>query len=125
MRRVNRKDFLQKKGESLSVREYVISALGYIVLGWCSSLFFGFIINTIGEQLGIPSFVEMGGFAMDNKVMGGAIGVAIAYGLKAPPLVMFSVLFAGAFGAELGGPAGSYVAALFATECGKVVYNTT
>ncbi|HLR79757.1 MAG TPA: PTS sugar transporter subunit IIC [Bacillota bacterium] len=119
------KDFLQKKGVSLSVREYVITALSYMALGLFSSLIIGLIIKTIGEQLGIPSFVEMGGFAMDNKVMGGAIGVAIAYGLKAPPLVMFSVLFAGAFGAELGGPAGSYVAALFATECGKVVYNTT
>src|SRR5699024_7377020 len=62
---------------------------------------------------------------MDNKVMGGAIDVAIANGLKAPPVVMFSVLFAGAFGAELGGPAGCYVADLLATECGEVVYNTT
>src|SRR5699024_9378764 len=108
-----------------SVREYVITALSYMALGLFSSLIIGLIIKTIGEQLGIPSFVEMGGFVMDNKVMGGAIGVAIAYGLKAPPLVMFSVLFAGAFGAELGGPAGSYVAALFATECGKVLYGVT
>src|SRR5699024_6000699 len=57
--------------------------------------------------------------------MGGAIGVAIAYGLKAPPLVMFSALFAGAFGAELGGPAGSYMSALLAIEFGKMVYKTT
>src|SRR5690625_3217664 len=67
----------------------------------------------------------MGGFAMDTKIMGGAIGVAIAYGLKAPPLVLFSALFAGAFGAELGGPAGSYVTALLATEFGKVFYGMT
>src|SRR5690625_6175449 len=67
----------------------------------------------------------MGEFAMDTKIMGGAIGVAIAYGLKAPPLVLFSALFAGAFGAELGGPAGSYVAVLFATEFGKLVYKLT
>src|SRR5699024_5249905 len=63
--------------------------------------------------------------AMDTKIMGGAIGVAIAYGLKAPPLVLFSALFAGAFGAELGGPAGSYVAVLVATEIGKSVYKLT
>src|SRR5699024_10300264 len=62
---------------------------------------------------------------MDNKVMGGAIGVAIAYGVKAPPLVIFSVLVAGAFGAELGGPAGSDVAALIATEVGKLLYGVT
>src|SRR5699024_12089615 len=100
------KAFLKKKGVSLSVKKYVIPALSYMALGLFSSLIIGLIIKTIGEQLGIPSFVEMGGFAMDNKVMGGAIGVAIAYGLNAPPLVMISVLFAGAFGAELGGPDG-------------------
>jgi len=71
------------------------------------------------------AFVEMGSFAMETKIMGGAIGVAIAYGLKAPPLVMFSALFAGAFGAELGGPAGSYMSALLAIEFGKLVYKTT
>src|SRR5699024_12777754 len=117
--------FLKKQGISLSVREYVITALSYIALGLFSSLIIGLIIKTIGEQTGLESFVEMGTFAMDNKVMGGAIGVAIAYGLKAPPLVIFSVLFAGAFGVEHGGSAGSYVAALIATEFGKLFYGMT
>lgn len=117
--------YLQKKGVSLSAREYIITALSYMALGLFSSLIIGLIIKTIGEQLSIASFVEMGEFAMDTKIMGGAIGVAIAYGLKAPPLVLFSALFAGAFGAELGGPAGSYVAVLFATEFGKAVYKLT
>lgn len=119
------KAYLKKKGISLSAREYIITALSYMALGLFSSLIIGLIIKTIGEQTGVASFVEMGAFAMENKVMGGAIGVAIAYGLKAPPLVMFSVLFAGAFGAELGGPAGSYVAALMATELGKLFYGLT
>lgn len=118
-------NYLQKKGVSLSAREYIITALSYMALGLFSSLIIGLIIKTIGEQLSIASFVEMGEFAMDTKIMGGAIGVAIAYGLKAPPLVLFSALFAGAFGAELGGPAGSYVAVLFATEFGKAVYKLT
>src|SRR5699024_4369124 len=69
--------------------------------------------------------IDIGTFAMDDKIMGGAIGIAIAYGLKAPPLVLFSVLFAGAFGAELGGPAVSYVAAGFATGMGKLIYKLT
>ncbi|WP_284140822.1 MULTISPECIES: PTS sugar transporter subunit IIC [unclassified Virgibacillus] len=126
------KAFLQKKGVSLSLRAYVITALSYMALGLFSSLIIGLIIKTIGEQLSSYQFstvgaylVEMGTFAMDPKIMGGAIGVAIAYGLKAPPLVLFSALFAGAFGADLGGPAGSYVTALFATEIGKLVYKTT
>lgn len=117
--------FLAKKNISLSVREYVITALSFMALGLFSSLIIGLIFKTVGEQLGVASFVEIGTFAMDSKIMGGAIGVAIAYGLKAPPLVLFSALFAGAFGAELGGPAGSYVAVLFATEFGKLVYKMT
>src|SRR5690625_340897 len=124
--------FLNKKGVTLSARDYIITALSYMALGLFSSLIIGLIMKTAGEQLEAfnfvttgQMFVEMGSFAMDHKIMGGAIGVAIAYGLKAPPLVLFSALFAGAFGAELGGPAGSYVAVLFATEIGKVVYGLT
>ncbi len=125
------KAFLRRKGISLSVREYVVTALSYMALGLFSSLIIGLIIQTVGEQaveLGfqrLDFLIEMGSYAMGTKIMGGAIGVAIAYGLKAPPLVLFSALFAGAFGAELGGPAGSYVTALFATEFGKAVYKTT
>ncbi len=117
--------FLSKKGVTLSPREYFITALSYMALGLFSSLIMGLIIKTIGQQLNIESFIEMGSFAMEPKIMGGAIGVAIAYGLKAPPLVLFSALFAGAFGAELGGPAASYVAVIFATEIGKIFYKLT
>ena len=117
--------FLKRKGISLSVKEYVITALSYMALGLFSSLIMGLILNTLGEQLNLSYLEEMGMFAMDDKIVGGAIGVAIAYGLKAPPLVMFSALFAGAFGSELGGPVGSYVSALFAIEFGKLVYKTT
>lgn len=117
--------FLQKKGVSLSVKEYLITALSYMALGLFSSLIMGLILNTAGEQLNISYLEEMGTFAMDDKIVGGAIGVAIAYGLKAPPLVMFSALFAGAFGSELGGPVGSYIAALVAIEFGKIVYKLT
>lgn len=119
------KKFLKKKGIDLSIKAYMITALSYMALGLFSSLIIGLIIKTIGDQLQIESFVEMGSFAMDTKVMGGAIGVAIAYGLKAPPLVLFSALFAGSFGAELGGPAGSYVSTIVAVEFGKLVYQLT
>ncbi|MCC2250664.1 MAG: PTS transporter subunit IIC [Bacillota bacterium] len=126
------KNFLTRKGVSLSGKTYFITALSYMALGLFSSLIIGLIIKTAGEKIIIlaspdlaNALIEMGNFAMDTKVMGGAIGVAIAYGLKAPPLVLFSALFAGAFGAELGGPAGSYVTALIATEFGKMVYQET
>ncbi|MFG6121203.1 PTS transporter subunit IIC [Thalassobacillus sp. B23F22_16] len=124
------KKFFERKGVTLSARDYFITALSFMALGLFSSLIIGLIIKTLGEQLHFwpmlsASFIEMGEFAMDVKIWGGAIGIAIAYGLKAPPLVMFAALFSGAFGAELGGPAGSYVTALVATEIGKLISKET
>ncbi|MFZ0368234.1 MAG: PTS sugar transporter subunit IIC [Halobacillus sp.] len=123
------KAFLDRKGIHISVHTYLITALSYMALGLFSSLIIGLIIKTTGEQLNLgiisDAFIEMGTFAMDSKIWGGAIGAAIAYGLKAPPLVIFASLFSGAYGAELGGPAGSYIAALIATEFGKMVSKET
>ena len=125
--------FLKRKNIELSAHAYFITALSYMALGLFSSLIIGLIINTLGEQLehflGASSisefFIEMGTFAMDGKIVGGAIGIAVAYSLKAPPLVLFSTLFAGAFGYSLGGPVGAYVSVLFATEFGKIVSKET
>ncbi|MFC7320282.1 PTS transporter subunit IIC [Halobacillus campisalis] len=117
--------FLERKGVHISVHAYFITALSYMALGLFSSLIIGLIIETIGNQTNLDHLKEMGEFAMDTKIWGGAIGVAIAYGLKAPPLVIFAALFSGAFGAELGGPAGSYVSALIATEFGKIISKET
>lgn len=94
-----------------------------MALGLFSSLIIGLIIRTAGQQTDIEMMVRMGQMAMD--LMGPAIGVAIAYGLKAPPLVIFASAAAGAFGAASGGPAGAYVAALLATECGKLIAGST
>src|SRR5690625_4963033 len=108
------KSFLDRKGISLSPREYFITASSFMALCLFASLIIGLIIKSTAGQEIISDYVprlaeglrEMVGFAMDSKIMGGARGVAIAYGLKAPPMVLFSALFAGAFGAEVGGPAG-------------------
>lgn len=116
---------LKKKGISLSPKEYFINALSFMALGLFSSLLMGLIIETLGKQLGIESFVEIGQFAKDPKIVGAAIGVAVAYSLKAPPLILFSAVFAGAFGGLLGGPVGSYITVLLATEFGKLVYRLT
>lgn len=117
------KSFLHKKGVTLSPRVYLIDGLSYMALGLFSSLIIGLIIKTVGDQLGWTWFTEMGVLAMG--LMGPAIGAAVAYGLKAPPLVLFATVIAGAAGAQLGGPAGSFIAALFATEIGKVVSKET
>ncbi|MCM3619500.1 PTS sugar transporter subunit IIC [Sutcliffiella horikoshii] len=115
--------FLHKKGVTLSARVYLIDGLSYMALGLFSSLIIGLIIKTVGDQLGWTLFTDMGVLAMG--LMGPAIGAAVAYGLKAPPLVLFATVIAGAAGAQLGGPAGSFVAALLATEAGKLVSKET
>ncbi|MGD6872953.1 PTS transporter subunit IIC [Sutcliffiella horikoshii] len=117
------KFFLHKKGVSLSPRVYFIDGLSFMALGLFSSLIIGLIIKTVGDQAGWTFLTDMGILAM--SLMGPAIGAAVAYGLKAPPLVLFSALIAGAAGAQLGGPAGSFVAALLATEVGKMVSKET
>ncbi|WP_165997198.1 PTS sugar transporter subunit IIC [Bacillus sp. Cs-700] len=118
------KDFLHQKGITLSPRVYFITALSYMALGLFSSLIIGLILKTVGGQVSALSFLTpMGELAM--SLMGPAIGVAVAYGLGAPPLVLFAAILAGAAGAELGGPAGSYVAALVASEAGKLVSKST
>lgn len=117
------RDFLGKKGIDLSLRTYFITALSYMALGLFSSLIIGLIVRTLGQQLGIDLLINMGQTAMG--LYGPAIGVAVAYGLKAPPLVLFAAVISGAAGATDGGPAGAFIAALIGTECGKLVYKTT
>ncbi|ASV68649.1 PTS sugar transporter subunit IIC [Cytobacillus sp. FSL W7-1323] len=119
--------FLNKKGVKLSLKVYFIDAMGSMALGLFSTLIIGLIIKTIGEQLQLGMIsnvmIEMGTMAMG--LMGPAIGVAIAYSLKAPPLVLFASLLSGAAGAVLGGPAGSFVAAIISTELGKLISKET
>ncbi|WP_170007962.1 PTS transporter subunit IIC [Bacillus fonticola] len=124
--------FLTKKGVTLSPKVYFIDALSSMAIGLFATLIVGVILEkTIGGPLGIPFLEEMGRTA--QGYMGPAIGAAVAYGLKAPPLVLFSALVVGGFGASYGdldagltgGPAGAFVAALVATEIGKLVSKET
>lgn len=115
--------FLQKKGVNLSLRTYFVTSLSFMALGLFSSLIIGLIIRTAGQQLGLPFLINMGQLAMD--LMGPAIGVSVAYGLGAPRFVLFASVITGAAGAQLGGPAGSFVAALLGVEFGKVISQET
>ncbi len=119
------RSYLHRKGVLLSPQLYFVKALSFMALGLFSSLLIGLIIKTLGTHLNLLSFVEIGTLAMTPKIYGAAIGVAVAYSLEAPVLVLFSTVFVGAIGAELGGPVGSYIAVLLATEIGKLVHNLT
>ena len=75
--------------------------------------------------------MEIGGIA--KTYMGAAIGVAVAWSLKAPPLVLFTSVVTGMMGATMtgfgidvaGGPAGAFVAVALGTEFGKMVSKET
>src|SRR5699024_6365361 len=101
------REFLKRKQVIISFHTYFITALSYMALGLFSSLIIGLIMKTVGEQavhFGVTQLnflTEMGSFAMETKIMGGAIGIAFAYGLKATTLVMFFNLFVGTIGVEL------------------------
>lgn len=120
----NFKSFIQKKNIEISVQRYLIDALGYMALGLFASLLIGTIFNTIGDKFSISLFTDVIS-PLAKQVTGPAIAVAIAYGLQAPPLVIFSCALVGACGNELGGPVGAFIATIFAVEFGKLISKET
>ncbi len=118
------REFLAKKDIEISLKRYGIDTLGYMALGLFSSLIVGLILRELGDKLGIP-FLEEQVWPMAQQMTGPAIGVAVAYGLKAPPLVMFASAITGMAGEELGGPAGALVAAVLGAEFGKLISKET
>ena len=82
--------FFEKKGVTLSPKVYFVDAMGSMALGLFASLLIGTIFNALGraDVLDIEFFRQISKFA--SAAAGAAIGVAVAYTLKAPPLVLFS-----------------------------------
>ena len=118
-----KQSFLQRKNIVFSLHRYGIEALGAMALGLFSSLIVGLILKVIGDKTGIKLLTDYGLQAM--AMMGPAIGVAVAFGLKAPPLVLFASTITGMAGAKLVGPAGCFVAAVIGAEFGKLVSKET
>lgn len=108
------------------VDRYLIQAMSSMALGLFSSLIIGLILSQLAK-INLLSFLQP--FAdvanASSPVIGSAIGVAIAYGLKVKPLVLFSMCIAGAFGYSAGGPVGAYVAAVVGSEIGMLAAGKT
>lgn len=117
------KSFLQQRNIEFSLRRYGIEALNFMALGLFSSLIVGLILKTIGTWCSFPWLIDVGEQA--QKMMGAAIGIGVAYALKAPPLVLFTSVITGMVGASLGGPVGCFVAAAMGAEAGKAIHRTT
>ena len=117
------KAFLKRKQVIISVQTYLIDALGAMAFGLFASLLIGTIFGTLGEKTGVVIFTTIAGYA--KSATGAALGVSIAYALKAPTLVLFSAATVGIAGNELGGPVGALVATIIAAELGKIVSKET
>ena len=131
--------FWKRKDIEISAKRYLQDALSAMALGLFGSLLIGVIFDTLGTQTAnlfgdnaVSAFcVEIGGIA--KTYMGAAIGVAVAWSLKAPPLVLFTSVVTGMMGATMtgfgidvaGGPAGAFVAVALGAEFGKMVSKET
>ena len=108
------------------LKRYFVDAMSFMALGLFSSLIVGLIISQLAK---IPHLGMLASFAgvlsASSPVVGGAIGAAIAYGLKSKPLVIFSCIAVGAFGYELGGPVGAYASAVVANEVASILAGKT
>ena len=131
--------FLKRKDIEISAKRYLQDAMSAMALGLFGSLLIGVIFDTVGVQTAnlfgdnavSAFFIEIG--AQAKLYMGAAIGVAVAWGLKAPPLVLFTSVVTGMMGATMtgfgidvaGGPAGAFIAVALAAEFGKAVSRET
>lgn len=124
------------KKDKFSIQEYLINVLNFMAQGLFASLIIGLILKQIGELLGLPVLIEFGTVA--QLMMGPAIGAAVAYGIKAPTLSIFSSIVTGALGAQtlilantgtysikVGEPVGALFAALIGAEIGKLIHDKT
>ncbi len=127
--------FLQKKGVRLSAKFYFVDVMGAMALGLFATLLMGTILETVATYAKLDFLFDLASFAI--SATGVALGIAVAYKLQAPPLVLFSVGVVGAMGNGMGftwgdltspvtaGPAGAFLCALVATEIGKLVSKET
>lgn len=106
------------------LHRWFIDGLSFMTLGLFCSLIIGLILETIGKQTLFPNLdlsflVNIGNVA--KGLTGAAIGVAMAYGFKCKPLVVFSALIVGMMGYDTfaGGAIGAFIATLIAVELSR------
>lgn len=130
-------EYLSRKDIEISFKRYAVDAMSAMAQGLFCTLLIGTILNTIGTQFNIGfltatvaviagSSYTVGGMAC--AMAGPAMAAAIASALKAPALVLFSMIPVGfatnALGGA-GGPLAVYFVAILATEAGKLVSKET
>lgn len=115
--------YLARQNVVLSWQRYGIDTLNGMAMGLFGSLIIGLILKNFGTWLQLSLLITVGTHA--QSAVGGAIGVGVAFGLKAPPLVLFASVATGLAGFELGGVVGALLASMVGAECGKLLHKTT
>jgi uncharacterized membrane protein len=118
--------FLSRKDIVFSAKRYGIDALGAMALGLFGSLLIATIFNAIGLIPFLSFFKTIGSYGA--QAAGPAMAVAIAFALKAPPLVMYSSALVGLIANSqggAGGPLAVLLIAVVAVEFGKAVSKET
>ena len=95
------KDLFERKGVEISVQRYLIDAMSAMAQGLFASLLMGTILATLGSQLGVQLLSDIGAFA--KSAAGPAMAVSIGFALRAPSLVLFSLVAVGLAANQLGG----------------------
>lgn len=125
---MTRKDF---------VKRYGIDAMSAMAQGLFCTLLVGTILNTLGTQFNIGilanDIITVNGKgmtigAMACAMVGPAMAVAIGYALKAPAMVLFTLVPVGYATNVLGGAGGPfavYIVSILATEAGNLVSKKT
>ena len=130
-------DFLKRKDIEISFKRYGIDAMSAMAQGLFCTLLIGTILNTLGTQFYI-SFLTKALITVAGKgytvgqiaslMVGPAMAVAIGSALKAPAMVLFTLVPVGYATNVLGGAGGPfavYLVSILATECGKLVSKET
>ena len=140
------RSYLTKKGVTLSPKIYFVNAMSAMALGLFASLLMATIFGTVLKY--VPSgnvfhdlLSLLSRYAPASGGATGAIlGIAVAYALKAPALVMFASGVVGMCGNDMltvitvadgvtksvsAGPAGAFLCVLVACEVGKLVSGET
>ncbi len=129
----------EKKSDVKSVikmlaKRWFVDGLASMALGLFASLIIGLIISQIIDLL-TSQFEALRDIAFlqdfktilgaNSPVVGASIGVAIVYGMKCKPLVIFSCAAVGAMGYSAGGPVGAYIASIVGAEIGNLIAGKT
>ena len=105
--------------------KFIVDTLSFMSMGLFCSLILGLIIKQIAQIPGLDLLDDIAALLQSAPVVGGAIGLAIALGLKKASLVTISAVAVGALGYQFGGPIGAYLASIVGIEAGALVSKRT